>query len=95
MTNLSPTQIALLDAVEAAKLKADAELERLRLRHKQEEWDAQVHLRLAVGNARDAGVPWRRLQDPLETSDHKTVKSFYPSNEDRIKEREAENDSTD
>lgn len=94
MTNLNPIQIELLDAVEAAKLDAERALEDLRLRHKQEEWDAQLPLRLAVGNAKDAGVPWRRLQEPLETSDHKTVKGFYPSNEDRIKEREAESGNT-
>lgn len=82
MTNLSPTQIALLDAVAEAKASTDAELEELEHWYKARQWELQLPLRIKVGEAADHGVPWRRLQEPLETSDHKTVKGFYPTPDD-------------
>lgn len=82
MTKLNETQEALLEAVSVVKEEIDGELEELKHWYEAKRWELQLPVRIVVGEARDAGVPWRRLQGPLETSDHKTCTNFYPTPKD-------------
>lgn len=82
MTKLNPDQLALLAAVAELKVELDDDLAKLKEEYLELVEAAKSDLKVAVGNAAAVGVPDRRIGMALGTSDHKTIKSYYPEVDD-------------
>lgn len=78
MTRLNTEQQELLDAVASVKVAVDDELNALRAQHDREVDMVRAPLYDVVRRAAIAHVPARRLGMVLGTSDHKTIKSYFP-----------------
>lgn len=82
MTKLNEDQVTLLTAVADLKIELDETFAIYRAAYIELVEDAKRNLKVAVGKAASAGVPDRRIGMALGTSDHKTIKSYYPEEVD-------------
>jgi len=78
MTRLNPEQEKSLTKVAEVKERLDVTLARLKAEHEQSVDSAKDGLRDAVATAVWAGVPARRIGEAIGSSDHKTIKSYFP-----------------
>lgn len=78
MTKLSPEQDQLLAAVVDAKKQADADIAHRRANFEEGVEKDKAPIYDAVAQAVWAGVPARRLGAAIGSSDHKTIKSYFP-----------------
>lgn len=79
MTKLNEDQQHYLDAVARVKAEFDEEVAALRSQHAAEVENLKHALYKAVSDAVDFRVPASRIGAALNTSDHKTIKSYFPA----------------
>lgn len=79
MTKLNEHQEYFLAEVAKVKLEFDAAQALLKADFDCEVEKLKEPIKAAVGHAVDHKVPARRLGDALNTSDHKTIKSYFPA----------------
>lgn len=77
MAKMNKTQESLISQLEHARVIYDTFEEMLAQEVADRKWEAKEHIRRLVREARDAGVPYRRIGFALKTSDHNTLVSYY------------------
>lgn len=76
MANMNETQQSLLDQLSVVAVEYDNFEEALRKEVAERKWQERARTRELVRQARDIGVPWKKLGEALNTSDHRTVKAY-------------------
>lgn len=77
MAVMNEAQQALLDQVTAAGVEYDQFEEALRQEVSDRKWEKRAKTRDLVRQARALGVPWKKLGEALNTSDHNTIKDYH------------------
>lgn len=76
MAVMNEKQVELIRELELARVTYDTFEEELATEVANRKWDAKAGMRELVREARDAGVPYRRIGMALQTSDHRTLKEY-------------------
>lgn len=76
MAVMDGIQQEILSRLERARVTYDQFEEDLAKRVADEKWERKTEIRELVREARDAGVPYRRIGIALQTSDHNTLKQY-------------------
>lgn len=78
MTKLNDAQAALLAQVGEVNAEVDREIAKHQETFDRQKEAAREPLRAVIALAVAAKVPARRLGEAINTSDHKTIKSYFP-----------------
>lgn len=76
MTVMNSKQEELLSLLENARVIYEQFEEELAQRVADEKWEAKTDIRRLVREARESGVPYRKIGIALQTSDHRTLKDY-------------------
>lgn len=76
MAVMNDEQTELLKKLEDARVTYEHFEVELAQRVADEKWERKAAIRELVREARDAGVPYRRIGIALQTSDHVTLKNY-------------------
>lgn len=77
MAKMNELQESLISQLESARVTYDKFEETLAQEVADRKWEARAEMRDLVREARQAGVPYRRIGFALQTSDHNTLVSYY------------------
>lgn len=76
MTKMNTRQEELLTELEDARTHYEKFEALLAAEVADRKWEAKAHIRSLVREAREYGVPYRRIGIALDTSDHLTLKNY-------------------
>lgn len=77
MAKMNELQESLISQLEDARVTYEKFEESLAQEIADRKWEAKAGMRDLVREARHTGVPYRRIGFALQTSDHRTLVSYY------------------
>lgn len=77
MAKMNELQESLISQLEDARVAYEKFEESLAQEVADRKWEAKTQIRDLVREARQAGVPYRRIGFALHTSDHNTLVTYY------------------